>query len=59
MNCPTCGHAIFDALWGVYKCDVKTRAVDDNIDDPCKDYKEGKPRASLGNKIYESNLEEG
>lgn len=57
MNCPTCSHAIFDALWGIYKCSKKTRSVSAEIDDSCNDYKEGKPRAALGNKIYESNLE--
>lgn len=49
MNCPTCSNAIFDAQWGVYKCDIKKRNVYSEVDEPCTDYKFGTPKDSKEN----------
>ena len=57
MNCPTCSHAVFDALWGVYKCPKKMRDVHPEIDDPCSLYKEGKPKESVENEgLYDDDV---
>ena len=59
MSCPRCSHAIFNALWGTYKCSIKKRNIHSEIDEPCSDYKFGTPKMSLANEEYETNLEEG
>lgn len=51
QNCKICEYAIFDELWGEYKCEVR-QCVTYNADyermlvDDCKDYKNGVPKKS-------------
>ena len=60
-NCTTCENAIFDALWGEYKCSVYKR-VSYSADfktmlvDGCKDYKNGTPKESKANADYKADL---
>lgn len=43
-KCSECMHAVFDPLWGEYKCKVlKTVAPGPSGVIACKDYKKGKP----------------
>lgn len=62
MNtCETCEHAIYDALWGEYKCEITgltTYSTDYNkmLVDGCKDYKNGTPKESKINADYKANL---
>lgn len=47
MNCKTCKHAIFDPLWGDYKCSEKQRCVTVfELHKGCKEYVEGTPKDS-------------
>lgn len=60
-NCKTCGRAIFDALWGEYKCDIsKVITYDADFDrmlvGDCDHYKKGTPKESKKNADYEANL---
>lgn len=41
-NCTTCKHAVFDEMWGEYKCKERHIRVYDILND-CKDYKPVKP----------------
>ena len=45
-NCTNCGNAIFDEIWGDYKCSVYKRAVSTNEHVGCKQYQEGTPKTS-------------
>ena len=53
-NCITCEHAIFDAVWGEYKCDVNAHRVLNPKWFKCESYKEGKPKESKANADYYS-----
>lgn len=60
-NCKTCEHAIFDAQWGEYKCEVYKRVTYNANSDvmivKCgKNYKKGTPKESKINADYEANL---
>lgn len=47
MNpCKTCEHAVFDPLWGEYKCTVKEHYIYGDVDHECPDHKEGTPAIS-------------
>lgn len=47
MNpCKTCEHAVFDPLWGEYKCTVKEHYIYGDIEHECPDHKEGTPAIS-------------
>ena len=47
MKHETCTNAIFDPIWGEYKCRVLERRIRSRYDCmECKDYKEGKPERS-------------
>lgn len=48
MNCQTCSHAIFDPIWGEYKCEVKKRYIKNDAESlTCRDHKKGTPKQSL------------
>lgn len=48
-KCETCSKAIFDELWGEYKCSViKVRATDEQLKNGCEEYKKGEPGISKG-----------
>ena len=48
-KCETCLKAIFDPLWGDFKCSVtKVRATDEQLKNGCDEYKKGKPEISKG-----------
>ena len=54
MNCKTCGKAIFDALWGDWKCSVHKRwCRKSELEEGCDDYKNGEPKESASNVEYE------
>lgn len=53
-NCNTCGNAIFDELWGDFKCSVYKHTVYSYRHEDCKDYKEGTPKPSKNNQCEES-----
>lgn len=43
MNlCKTCSNAIFDPVWGEYKCSIKHVYTSESVD--CPDYKKGNPK---------------
>lgn len=46
-NCETCANAIFDEVWGEYKCIVLGHVIDD-LDEivDCSAHKKGKPKIS-------------
>lgn len=56
MKCETCAHALFDKLYGEYKCSKSQLIVYDpaNAED-CLEYKEGAPKTS---KQHEEEYEE-
>ena len=46
-KCSECVHAIFDPLWGEYKCEIlKTVAPGPSGVIGCKDYKKGQPKVT-------------
>lgn len=47
IKCMTCGKAIFDPLWGDYKCSVYQHTIylPDKVED-CPEYREGTPTES-------------
>ena len=48
-KCETCSKALFDPLWGEYRCSVtKRKAKDEELKYGCAEYKEGKPGFSKG-----------
>lgn len=53
-NCTTCAHAIFDAQWGDYKCEVIKKTVYQVT--KCMYYEEGKPTESKVNELYEEKF---
>lgn len=54
MNCKTCGKAIFDALWGDWKCSVHKRwCRKSELEKGCDEYKNGEPKESASNVEYE------
>ena len=54
MNCKNCGKAIFDALWGDWKCSVHKRwCRKSELEEGCNDYKKGEPKESASNVEYE------
>lgn len=47
QNCTTCENAIFDELWGEYKCKVRQTTIPILLDSTeCSDYKKGTPEMS-------------
>ncbi len=42
-NCTTCGNAIFDTIFGEYKCSISKTTVRTPLNIDCGNYKEGKP----------------
>lgn len=47
QNCTTCANAVFDPLWGEYKCKVRKTTVYILLDSTeCRDYKNGTPEKS-------------
>ena len=59
-SCANCGHAIFDAKWGEYKCEIKKRTVYNgsviDITISCEDHTPGTPKESKKNADYEASL---
>lgn len=54
-NCTTCGRAIFDEIFGEYKCEVWKHIIyDPEIKEGCPHYKEGKPKTSTDKPLGES-----
>ena len=53
-NCKTCANAIFDKLWGEYKCKIFQHRIysPDSISD-CIEYKKGTPAESKKNEEEE------
>lgn len=45
-NCTTCGNAIFDTVFGEYKCSISKTYVRTPLNVRCENYKEGKPMDS-------------
>ena len=45
-TCKTCKNAIFDPVWGEYKCSVLQRRVRSEPVTNCRFYKKGKPAIS-------------
>lgn len=45
-NCTTCANAIFDNVFGEYKCRISKKSIRAPLNVKCKDYKEGKPKES-------------
>lgn len=45
IKCETCSNAIFDSLFGEYKCTLKQIKIYKDFD--CKDYKNGEPKETL------------
>lgn len=45
-NCTTCGNAIFDTVFGEYKCGISKTYVRTPLNVRCENYKEGKPMDS-------------
>lgn len=59
MNCKSCGKAIFDALWGDWKCSVHKRwCRKSGLEEGCNDYKNGEPKESASNVEYERSHDE-
>ena len=42
-NCITCGNAIFDTVFGDYKCRIKKVTIYDLANLDCADHKDGTP----------------
>lgn len=42
-NCVNCEHAIFDEVWGEYKCRIKEHVVYNYEHVGCDSYKKGTP----------------
>lgn len=58
-KCGTCANAIFDALWGEYKCSVRERVIfAHEVYKDCEYYKPGEPKESKRNKSYEEAIGE-
>ena len=56
-SCSTCEYAIFDELWGEYKCKIRQQRVykpGKNI--PCEWYKKGTPTESKDDN-YDSSVD--
>lgn len=53
IKCETCSNAIFDSLFGEYKCALKQIKIYKDFD--CKDYKNGEPKEILN--IREDRIE--
>lgn len=52
-NCKNCEHAIFDLLWGEYKCKVRQTNIPILLNSTeCKSYKKGTPAVSKENENY-------
>lgn len=44
-NCTNCKHAIFDEIWGEYKCVVYKHTVEQPYDvEPCCEHEKGIPK---------------
>lgn len=44
-NCTNCKHAIFDEIWGEYKCTVYERTIEQPYDvEPCCKHIKGVPK---------------
>lgn len=57
-NCKTCKNAIFDEIWGDYKCKVNHLVIYNAQDvEGCVYYKKGEPKISKDNK-YEKEVDE-
>lgn len=60
-NCKNCSHAIFDPLWGEYKCEVRRTILYILLDaDECSSYdkRTGEIRVSKDHNGYLESLDE-
>lgn len=58
-KCSTCENAIFDALWGAYKCSVRQHSIlFPDLYEDCEHHKNGTPKESKANADYEANLQD-
>lgn len=60
QSCMNCTYAIFDPLWGDYKCSKKERFCtgDELYRNNCDIYNRGKPSVSKERKDYEQSIED-
>lgn len=57
-NCKNCKHAIFDEVWGDYKCKINYLVIYDPKDvEHCVYYDKGKPAISENNKYDEEVMD--
>lgn len=54
--CNTCSNAVFEALWGEYKCGLNQVTYNNLV--VCGDYKKGQPQDSKKNEDYYTELED-
>lgn len=54
-NCAKCGNAIFDPLWGDFKCSIRQHVVYNHKNVECDDYKEGEPTETKREEVYEES----
>ena len=47
-HCKTCKNAIFDPLWGDFKCEIHKVIIHPDQKLDCEHYKEGTPKKSKG-----------
>ena len=58
-KCSTCGNAIFNALWGEYKCTIRQHVIfQPELYKDCEHYNDGTPKESKENADYEANLQD-
>lgn len=56
-KCSTCENAIFDMLWGEYKCTVRQHMIfHPELYKDCEHYKNGTPKESKTNADHEADL---
>ena len=51
-NCDKCEHALFDKIWGEYKCAILQHMIY-RLEDTClgKHYKKGEPKEAKGYEV--------
>lgn len=57
-NCVNCGNAIFDEIWGDYKCSIYKRHVYDHEIVGCKHYNKGEPKRTKDKASWSAENEE-
>lgn len=58
-NCTTCKNAVFDALWGEYRCMKRQTGIYILLDSTeCADYAKGEFKESMANAEYYAKFED-